>query len=307
MRAFTLDSFETPPRLRDDLPSPEPGAGELLVRVHASSVNPADAAVTSGMLKGMIEYEFPVTLGRDYAGVVEAVGSSVSRYQPGDEVYGFVPLASPTLHHGSWTDFAVVSEETSVSRKPGGVDFETAGAAPLAALTAIAALDALALAEGGTVLVIGASGGVGSLFVQLAAATAANVVTNGLSDDDYYLRALGASEVFDRDDDLAAQIRTTYPDGVDALLDLVSSAPDASVVKPGGRLASTIGAAGEGPGRFNLMAEATTPNLDRLAELLDTGKLRIPIQQSYPLERAGTALEDMASTHTQGKLAISVA
>lgn len=84
MRAFTLDSFESPPGLRDDLPTPTVGANELLVRVHASSVNPADAAIAAGMLKGMAEYEFPVTLGRDYAGVVEQIGSAVSRYQAGD-------------------------------------------------------------------------------------------------------------------------------------------------------------------------------------------------------------------------------
>jgi len=83
MRAFTLDSFESQPRLRDDLPTPAVGAGEVLVRVQASSVNPADAAIAAGMLRGMAEYEFPVTLGRDFAGVVEDVGSAVSRYEAG--------------------------------------------------------------------------------------------------------------------------------------------------------------------------------------------------------------------------------
>jgi NADPH:quinone reductase-like Zn-dependent oxidoreductase len=307
MRAVTLDGFDAPPRLRDDRPAPQPSPGELLVRVHASSLNPADTAVAVGMLKGMIEYAFPVTLGRDYAGVVAAVGSSVTRYQPGDEVYGFVPLASPTLQNGAWADYLVIPEETSVARKPAGVDFATAGAAPLAGLTAIAALDAFELTPGATVLVVGASGGVGSLFVQLAAATGANVVTNGLSDDDYYLRALGANEVVDRDDDLAAHMRATYPDGVDALLDLVSQAPDVSLLRPGGRLASPIGAAGEGPGRFNIAAAATTPSLDRLAELLDSGTLRVPIEQSYHLEQAPTALEELAATHVQGKRSIAIA
>ncbi len=143
----------------------------------------------------------------------------MTRYRPGDEVFGFVPLASPTLRHGSWTDYLVIPG-TSVARKPAGVAFTTAGAAPLAALTAIGALDAFDLAAGDTVLVVGASGGVGSLFVQLAAAVGANVVANGLSDDDYYLRALGASEVVDRDDDSRSSHpgdRTTT--GVDALLD----------------------------------------------------------------------------------------
>lgn len=172
MRAFTLDSFETTPRLRDDLPAPQVGPNELLVRVQTSSINPADAAVAAGMLKGMVEYEFPVTLGRDFAGVVETVGSSVSRYRVGDEVYGFLPLANPTAHAGSWADYAVVSEETSVARKPTGVDLATAGAAPVAGLTATAAIDALELAPGATVLVIGATGGVGSLFATSCSGSA---------------------------------------------------------------------------------------------------------------------------------------
>ena len=306
MRAFTLDSFDSSPRFRDDLPTPQVDSDELLVRVHASSINPADAAIAAGMLKGMAEYEFPVTLGRDFAGVVEAVGSSVSRYQPGDEVYGFVTLANATVHSGSWADYVVVPEDTSVARKPSGVDFATAGAAPVAALTATAAIDALELAAGASVLVIGASGGVGSFFVQLAAAAGANVLATGLLEDREYLLGLGASEVIDRNADLGASIRETYPDGVDALLDLVSRAPDAAVLKQGGRLASPIGAAGEGPGRTNLMASATTPNLERLAKLLDTGALRVPIQHTYPLEQAGAALEALASTHTQGKLAITI-
>jgi NADPH:quinone reductase len=100
MRAFTLDGFESTPRLRDDLPAPGAGAGELIVRVHASSVNPVDAAIASG-LKGMAEYEFPVTLGRDFAGVVEEPGSGVTRHDVGDEVFGFVLHANPAVHDGS--------------------------------------------------------------------------------------------------------------------------------------------------------------------------------------------------------------
>jgi len=307
MRAFTLDSFESPPGLRDDLPTPAVGPDEVLVRVHASSVNPADAAIAAGMLKGMAEYEFPVTLGRDFAGVVEDVGSAASRYKAGDEVYGFLLHADPTVHDGSWADYFVVREDTSVARKPDSVDFTIAGAAPLAALTALAALDALELFDGATVLVVGASGGVGSFFVQLAAAAGANAIAPGLLEDREYLRGLGAREVIDRNADVAAHVREHYPEGVDGLLDLVSFTPDASVLKPVGRLASSLGAAGEGLGRTNLMASPTTSNLQRLSQLLDAGTLRVPIQHTYPLEQAGTALQDLASTHTQGKLAITIA
>jgi NADPH:quinone reductase len=307
MRAFTLDSFESPPGLRDDLPTPAVEPTEVLVRVRASSVNPADAAIAVGMLKGMAEYEFPVTLGRDFAGVIEDVGSAVRRYGAGDEVYGFLMHANPTVHDGSWAEYVVVPEDTSAARKPDGVDFATAGAAPLAALTALAALDALELSERTTVLVVGASGGVGSFFVQLAAAAGANVIAPALPADREYLSGLGAREIIDRDADLAAHFREHYSGGVDALLDLVSRTPDASLLKQDGRLASPLGAAGEGPGRINLVASPTRSNLERLAQLLEAGRLRVRVQHTYPLEQVGTALEALSSTHTQGKLAITMA
>jgi NADPH:quinone reductase-like Zn-dependent oxidoreductase len=307
VRAYTLDSFDTPLRLRDDLPTPSVEPNEVLVRVHTSSVNGADVPIAAGMLKEMAEYEFPVTLGRDFAGVVEDVGSAGSRHAAGDEVYGFVTAADPAVHNGSWADYVVVPEDNSVARKPDSVDFETAGVAPLAGITALAALDALELSEGATVLVIGAAGGVGSFFVQLASAAGANVIAPGLPEDNEYLRGLGAGEVLDRNADVAAQVREHHPEGVDARLDLVSFTPGDSVLKQGGRLASTLGAAGEGPGRTNLMATPSPPNLERLGQLLDAAALRVHIQHTYPLEQAGAALDALPSTHTQGKLAITIA
>jgi NADPH2:quinone reductase len=95
MRAFTLDSFDAPPALRDDLPTPSPADDQVLVRVQASAVNPVDAGIAAGQLKDMIEHEFPIVLGRDYAGVVEQVGAGVTRYAVGDEVFGFVLHANP--------------------------------------------------------------------------------------------------------------------------------------------------------------------------------------------------------------------
>ena len=304
MRAFTLDSFDSAPRFRDDLPIPAVGADDLLVRVQASSVNPADAAIASGMLKGMAEYEFPVTLGRDFAGVVEQVGANVSQYIAGDAVYGFVRHASPAVHEGSWADHAVVPQGL-VARKPASVDVSSAAVAPVAGLTAIDALDALEPSSGGSVLVVGATGGVGTFFVQLAAAAGAHVIAPAREDDREYLHELGVSDVLERDSDLIEQVRERFPEGVDALLDLVSFAPDASMLKEGGRLASPLGAAGEGPGRANVTASGTTENLERLSTFLDTGALRVKIQDTYPLEQGGSALESLTGTHTRGKLAIA--
>jgi NADPH:quinone reductase-like Zn-dependent oxidoreductase len=306
VRAFVLDSFDSPPHLRDDLAEPAPLAGGLLVRVRASSVNPADAAVARGMLKEMAEHDFPVTLGRDFAGVVEQVGSGVNRHQIGDEVYGFLPLTNPNVHDGSWTELIAVPEDNLVSAAPRRIDLQSAGAAPLAGLTALAAHDALALDRDETVLVIGAAGGVGSLFVQLAAGAGAHVIAPALPEDEGYLRDLGAAELLDRNADLDAALREGHADGVDAILDLVSYTPDNSLLKKGGRLASPLGAAGAEPRRFNLMAEATPENLARLAELLDSGALRVHIQESYELARADDALQALATSHTRGKLGLSI-
>jgi NADPH:quinone reductase len=306
MRAFTLESLESQPALREDMPGPSPAAKEIVVRVHASSVNPVDAFIGMGALAQMFEHEFPVILGRDFAGIVEQVGEDVSRYRVGDEVFGFVSHANPTVHAGSWAELIVLPEDNFVAAKPEGVDATAAGAAPVAALTAIAAFDALAPAAGEDVLVIGASGGVGSFFVQLAASAGANVIAPALAEDDAYLRDLGVGEILDRNADLAATVRKSHPDGVDAIFDVVSQTPDASLLKEGGRLASPLGAAGEGEGRINVMAVSSPANLQRLGELLADGALRVPIQRAYPLDQAAEALQALPTTHTQGKLGITV-
>jgi NADPH:quinone reductase len=307
MRAFTLNSFGAPPAFRDDLPEPAVGANELLVRVRSSSVNPVDAFIAGGYLKEMAEHEFPVTLGRDFAGTVERVGSAVGLYEVGDEVFGFLLHANPSVHEGSWAELIAVPEDNFLASKPGPVDFAHAGAAPLAGLTAIAAFDALSPASGETVLVVGASGGVGSFFVQLAADAGATVVAPALDSDGAYLHGLGVGKLIDRDEDVAAAVRDAHPEGVDAILDLVSQAPDASLLKDGGRLASPLGAAGDGAGRFNLMAVPAPANLERLAALLAAGTLRVPIERTYPLEQGAEALQALSTTHTQGKLGMSIA
>jgi NADPH:quinone reductase len=309
MRAITIDSPETPPGERGDLPAPSPADTEVLVRVHASSVNPVDNAIAAGILASMVEHEYPVTLGRDYAGVVEQVGTGVTGYTLGNEVFGFLPFPN-RVHDGTWAELILVQGQ-SVARRPASVDVAQAGAAPLAAVTALAAHDALDLGKGAAVLVIGASGGVGSVAVQLAAAAGATVIAPGLPEDGDFLRGLGVAEVLDRDGDVPAQVRERHPDGVDALLDLVSQSPDqldayAAVVREGGRIASSVGAAGEAPGRSNVMAVPTPESLERLAGLLEDDTLTVPIQASYPLAQADQALKDLTGQHTQGKLAITL-
>jgi NADPH:quinone reductase-like Zn-dependent oxidoreductase len=309
MRAFTLDDFDATPALRD-LPAPVPGEGELLIRVRASSVNPVDAAIAAGMLRGMVEHELPIVLGRDFAGVVEQAGEGATRFAPGDAVFGFVRHAAPAVRDGSWAELISVPE-SSVAAVPSGVDVHEAGATPLAGITALFAVDALELRPGQTVLIVGATGGVGSFAIQLAVHAGARVIAPGYARDEDHLRALGVSEVLDRDGDVAAAVRSAHPDGVDALIDLVSYTPDAfelhaAALADGGRAASPLPGVGEGPGRFPILASPDPAALDRLAGLLDAGTLRVPVQHTSPLEQAGEAMAALSAEHTQGKRAIAV-
>jgi NADPH:quinone reductase-like Zn-dependent oxidoreductase len=309
MRAIMLESFDGGPTLQE-IPTPQVASNEVLVRVRASSVNPIDNAIVSGMLKDMVEHEFPILLGRDFAGVVEQAGSDVSGISAGEEVFGFIPGMSPKVHAGTWAELIAVPESVA-TRKPDGVDTASAGAAGLAAITAMTALDALGVSEGDTVLVVGANGGVGSFAVQLAAEAGATVIAPALPEDEDYLRELGVGEILPREGDVAALVHERYPEGLEALLDLVSYAPEgfdthAEVLKDDGRGASPLSAAGEGSGRHNVMAMPTPEYLQRLARLLEAGTLRVPLQQTYELDQAGEALRALGTEHTQGKRAIRI-
>jgi NADPH:quinone reductase-like Zn-dependent oxidoreductase len=308
MKGFVLDGFDTEPRLRDDLPEPEPGEGELAVRVKASSANPVDNAVAGGSMRDYAEYEFPVILGRDFAGVVESAGSGAN-FADGDEVFGLLQAVGPNVQNGSWAELALVPVEQA-ALKPSDLDFPPAGAAPVAALTALAAIEALDLREGERILIIGAAGGVGSIAVQLAKRAGAHIIAPGLPEDEGFLVDLGADHVIPRDGDVVAHTRELESGGVAALIDTVDYSRDEvevyeATLAEGGRVASPIRAAGEGPGRYNIGGSTENGALERLARLLTDG-LTVPIQRTYPLERAGEALRDLQAKHTQGKLAVAV-
>jgi NADPH:quinone reductase len=313
MRAFVLESFESEPRLRTDVDAPEPGSGEVLIRVHASSVNPTDVHAAAGRLRewGM-EYRFPVTLGHDLAGVVERVGSNVSRFAVGDEVFGFINT-EPILHVGSYADYVIVPEVRFIAAKPASVDFVRAATVPLAASTAWFAIDALALSEGDRVLIVGASGGVGSFAVQLAATRGAYVIATGLEADRSYLRDLGASDVLPRELDVVGAVREGYPDGVEALFDVTRPQPAdfaalAGVVRVGGRAASALGAADGVPAHvsgINVVNRADAVVLEDLARRVDAGELRAPVQRSYDITELSVAFQHLQTEHTQGKIAIA--
>ncbi len=294
---------------------PEPAPNELLVRVRASSINRIDVLVASGMLKGMMEYEFPAVPGRDFAGTVEQVGSNANRFQVGDDVFGF--LTKPTVHEGAWAEYVTVPEDGFVARKPSGLDFTEAAALPLAGVTALVAVDAVDPHEGDTVLVVGADGGVGSYAVQLATARGATVIATAKPDDEQRLRELGAAETIDyTQQDIAAAVRERHPDGVNALIDLVNQAdgfaPFAEIVRDGGRAASSLGAADEDAlaGRnitaTNVMASADASAMTRFADLVDRGELNAAVDAVRTLEEASAAIEQFTAGK-RGKIVISLA
>ena len=202
-------------------------------------------------------------------------------------------------------------EDNFAGPRPAGIDTEAAGAAPLAGITALLAIDALELAAGDTLLVIGATGGVGSFAVQLAARAGATILAPGFAEDADYLQGLGVAELLDRDGDVVAAVRERHPDGIDALLDLVSYTPDAfaahaALLAPDGRGASPLMVAGDAPGRANIVAQSSPENLERLGALLAAGDLIVPIHRRYAFAEAGTAFADLSTIHKHGKLAIQI-
>ncbi len=314
MRAIAMTDYDSGVALHE-LPTPEPAPNELLVRVHASSVNRIDVLIAGGLLKGMMEYEFPAIPGRDFAGTVEQVGSDASRFDVGDHVFGF--LIKPTVHEGAWAEYVTVPEDGFVARKPSGLDFTEAAALPLAGVTALVAVDAVDPHEDDTVLVVGADGGVGSYAVQLAAKRGATVIATVKPDDEQRLRELGAAETIDyTQQSLAAVVRERHPGGVNALIDLVNQAdgfaPLADLVRDGGRAASSLGAADEEghAGRnitaTNVMASADASVMARLGELVADGELEPAVDAVLPLDETPAAVERF-TVGKRGKIVISLA
>jgi NADPH:quinone reductase-like Zn-dependent oxidoreductase len=313
MKALALTDFDSAPALVD-LPLPEPAAGQVRVRVKAAALNGMDAAIASGMVKGMAEYQFPVVVGRDGAGVVEAVADGVDHVSVGDDVHGHI-FFGPTLGDGTIAEYAVLPADGVVA-KPATLDFTAAAALPLAGAAALAVVDTADVQQGQRVLIAGASGGVGSFAVQLAAARGATVIATGLPEDVERLQGLGAAKVVDYREDVAEQV---LADGgeVDALLDLVSFDPDsfsklAKAVRRRGKVGSTAGGATEealeGTGLTGqvIMAMPNREALTTLISEIERGALRIDVEETLPLDEAAKALETYTNGHTKGKIVVTV-
>ncbi|MFF4349078.1 NADP-dependent oxidoreductase [Streptomyces sp. NPDC001530] len=314
MRALNVPAAGQQPEV-SDLPVPVPGEGTVLIKVKAASLNAIDNVLAAGMMAEMMPHEYPLVVGRDAAGVVESVGAGVDHVKPGDEVFGHILLAPP-IQAGTVAEYAVLPA-AAVALKPAGIDFTTAAALPLAGATALAAVDAVAAESGQSVLVVGAGGGVGTYAVQLLAARGVTVVATARPSDTDRLIGLGATTVVDyTTGDVADQVRVAYPEGVDALIDLVSHSADGlplDVVRKGGKVSSTLGAADE---RVLAAAGLTGANVNGgpvrqviapLAEQLAAGTLKADVNTVLPLERSAEGLATLASRTARGKIVITVA
>ena len=314
MRAYAIDEFGAPGSVRE-LPLPEPAEGEVRIAVHAAGVNRMDPVYVSGMAKDWMEHRFPLVPGIDLAGVVDAVGPGVSGLSVGDEVYGVA--AKPFVGAGTFAEFVVVNAGT-VAPKPRQLGFVEAASAPHAALTALAAVEAIDPHPGQTVVVIGAGGGVGSHATQMVVARGATVVAVVGPEGGDLARQLGAAEVLDyTSDDIEAAVTDAHPDGIDGLIvthadvDLIGAL--ARHLRPGGVVASSAmggQALADTMGELGVaFAPANRLPPDRLTELtalFDAGQLRpVPIT-TYPLGDAGEAIAAVADGHTRSKRVIVI-
>ncbi len=315
MKALVITDYDSAPALRD-LPVPEVGPGQVRLRVKAAGLNKIDSMIASGMLKGQAEYRFPVVLGRDAAGIVDALGEGVEDVAVGDEVIGHELLAEGTLHDGTLAEYAILPGR-AIAHKPARADFVTAAAVPLAGATALQAVDAVDAGPGLTILIAGASGGVGSFAVQLAVSRGARVIATGLPDDAERLRGLGAAEVVDYRGDVPLLVRAAHPEGVDGLIDLVSRDVDGNValsvvVRDGGKVASTLYVADQaklaarGITGTNVVASPVRETLTTLGEEIDRGRLRVDVEETLPLENAASGLDTLATGHARGKIVVTV-
>jgi NADPH:quinone reductase-like Zn-dependent oxidoreductase len=315
MRALAIDAYGGKPTLRD-LPEPHPQSGEIRLRMRAAGVNPMDWRVRDGAAAQFGQSaRFPMILGLEGAGVVDEVGDAVDTFKSGDAVFGlFWPQV---FEYGTFADFLVVPADARMASKPESLTFEQAAVLPLAAGAAMVVQEWIDLQAGETILVVGATGGVGSYTVQLAKARGARVLATSSATDSAYIRSLGADEVIDfEQEDVAEAASGLAPGGVDALLDVVSPAARlarmSEVVRPGGRVASLINSAdvealaARQITAANILTHPAREHFEELGRLVEEGKLIVPIEHVLPLEDAVAALAMSEEGRTRGKIALAI-
>jgi NADPH:quinone reductase len=314
MKALVATDYAPLDRLTvGEAPAPEPGPGQVLVRVEAAALNPFDLRVATGELSHVFPVEHPVVLGMEATGIVEGRGEGVTDVAVGDAVVAFTFGVA-----GSIAELTVGTVGPSLAARPPGLRPAEAAGIPVAAMTAAQLVDAavtgLGANPGASILVVGATGGVGLFAVQLAARAGARVLATARPADADAVRALGASEVIDHGTaPVAAEARRLQPGGVDAVIELVHGGPDlattAAAARPGGRLVSPHPG---GPETFDggvsgtyLHVNPTPGLLQSLVERVTSGDLVSTVGRTYPFPEAARAAVDLRVQHTWGKVVVT--
>ncbi|MEY2487942.1 MAG: hypothetical protein QOH39_3590 [Verrucomicrobiota bacterium] len=308
MKAIVLHNYGGVDVLKyEEVARPEPGEDEVLIRVMAASVNPVDAAIRQGYL-AKLTGTLPFVPGMDAAGVIEKVGSKITKFKTGDPVYAFFTLKD----EGGYAEF-VVARKDEVALKPKRLSYEEAASVPAAASTAWKALvETGKLGPGQTVLIHGGAGGVGHFAIQIARARGAKVIATASTANQDFLKQLGANVTID-------YTKTKFEDvarDVDVVLDSVGEDTlkrSYAVVKKGGIIVSIVDdpdpAALEGRGiRGQSLRTAPDPAvLEELAKLIDAKKMTPVVSQVFPLSDVAKAHDQIATRHTRGKIVIKIA
>lgn len=307
MKAVQIHAFGGREQLElQSVARPEFSAGEVLVEVKAAGVNPVDWKVREGYLAGFIDYELPLTLGWDFAGVISEVGADVHEWKVGDEVYSRPNIA----RNGAYAEFIAV-DASEIARKPKSLDWQRAAAVPLAALTAWQALYEIAqLKQGDRVLIHAGAGGVGGFAVQLAKLRGAYVYTTSSASNIDYLKSLGVDEAIDYNAQDFSELKN-----LNVVLDTIGAEVQEksfqTLVK-GGCLVSIISP--PDAEKFNsanvrgefCFVQPNAQQLRELAELIDAEKIRVEVDSIFSLADAAKAHERSESGRARGKIVLSV-
>ena len=302
-RAVVLESFGGPEVLEvREVQEPHADSGRIRVRVAAAGLNPMDWIITANeQIASAFGLSLPVGFGHDYAGVVDEVGDGVIGFAVGDRVYGGA-LGRAVA------DYVIVDPASDEARHtPQGVDDMTASTLDVAARTADAALAAIDVAEGDIVLVGGAAGGVGVFAVQLARLAGAKVIGTASQRSFDFLRSLGAEPVV-YGDGLAERVRALVPGGITAATDLFGTETAYAALElgvPAERVSTIAARDPELTAKAVGGRDAAPGTLERIAELVAGGRLTVPIEASYPIERIHDAVTFQAARHLNGKVVIT--
>ncbi|MEU6963089.1 NADP-dependent oxidoreductase [Streptomyces chrestomyceticus] len=306
MKAIITHSYGDPDRLVwTDQPDPKVGPDSVLVRVKAVGVNPVDWKVLAGYLDPLMNVHFPLIPGWDVAGVVERTGLDATEFAVGDEVVGYV--RKDEVQHGTFAELVAAPVRT-LARKPAALSWQQAAGLPLAGLTALQVLDRVGVTKGETVLVHAASGGVGSLGVQIAVARGARVIGTASERNHDFLRSLGAEPVT-YGDGLAGRVRELAPDGVDAAVDFVGNGViDVSqeLLRDTSRVASIADNDVLEKGGHMVWVRPDSAGLAALGDLADAGKLTVHVDTVLPLSQAAEAFRRSQEGRTRGKIVLEV-